>query len=79
MSFLEKFDISQIIGLIFIFTAAADKFLVQDILINRMFKPGAADEKEAEIKKRILTLGINAGAIILALVGVIFLFGFIKL
>jgi hypothetical protein len=79
MNFLEKFDIGQIIGLILIFTAAIDKFLLLDIVVNKIAKTGSQSEDEINKIKKILTLGINAGAVILALLGFIFLFGIFKI
>lgn len=79
MGFLDKFDIGQIIGLIFIFTAVTDKFLIQDILLNRMVKSSDHNEEELKRIKKIFTIGINVSAVICAVAGVIFLFGFVKI
>ena len=79
MNFLDKFDIGQIVGLILIFTAAIDKFLILDIVVSKIGKFGSRSEEEINKTKKVLTLGINAGAVILAVLGLVFLFGFFKI
>ena len=79
MSFLDKFDIGQIIGLIFIFTAAIDRFLVLDVVVNKIGKTGSQSEEEINKLKKVISVGINAGAVVFALAGIMFLFGFIKI
>ncbi len=79
MDFLGKFDIGQIIGLILIFTAAIDKFLVLDFVLNKLGKTGSQSDEEIQKTKKLLTLGVNAGAVILAILGFAFLLGFFKM
>ncbi len=79
MNFLGKFDIGQIIGLILIFTAAIDKFLILDILLSKLGKTGTQSDEEIQKTKKLLTLGINAGAVILAILGFAFLLGMFKI
>ena len=79
MDFLGKFDIGQIIGLILIFTAAIDKFLVLDFVLNKLEKTGTQSDEEIQKTKKLLTMGVNAGAVILAILGFAFLLGFFKI
>ena len=78
MDFLSKFDQSKIIGLLFLAFAALDKFVVLGFLLKNIERQELPPEKK-DRTKRLLSSAINAGALLLALVGIALYSGIIDI
>lgn len=79
MNFLSKFDINQVVGLVLVFSAIFDKFFILAVVMKKLENPGFQVEEEIKKKQKFLVYGINSGATVLALLGLAFLFRFIKI